>query len=119
MDPINPIAGNPESMNQSDAPTQPTNTPVKKDANTFAVVTVAIFIIFSLSVVAFLYYQNQQLKNIVLDYQNKLNNSPTPTIQDQPTTILEASPSATPTLKPKTATQSATPKSTILPTPIY
>lgn len=119
MDPINPIAGNPESISQTSVSNESHHNPEKKDSSSLAVASVAIFIVLALGIIAFLYYQNQKLKDIVLDYQSKINNTPAPTIQATPPVIFEASPSATPTQKPKTATQSASPKASLVPTPVY
>src|SRR3989344_983895 len=82
MDPINPIAGNPDAISPiSDAPiTQPSSNPVKKESNTLTVVSVAIFVILALGAVVFLYYQNQQLKSMVAGYQTK----PSPTSSSSP-----------------------------------
>jgi hypothetical protein len=46
-----------------------------KDNHWISILAMAIFVIFSLGVVAFLYYQNQQLKNMIVTYQQQ----PTPT----------------------------------------
>jgi hypothetical protein len=71
MDPINPIAGNPEALNES--PTLPNQDKPKsispRDKHWITIVTMAIFVLFSLGVVIFLYYQNQQLKNLLASYQ--------------------------------------------------
>ena len=63
MDPINPIAGNPESVNQNFRPVE------VKQSNSLTVISVALFILMSLGVIAFLYYQNQQLKGMLANYQ--------------------------------------------------
>lgn len=63
MDPINPIAGNPEAVSQT-----PHQSPPKKDSP-MGLIAIAIFILLALSAVAFLYYQNQQLRNMLASYQ--------------------------------------------------
>lgn len=59
--------------------------------NNITILSVAIFILLSLSAVAFLYYQNQQLKSMLASYQ-----TPVPTYSPTPvyTPIESASPSA-------------------------
>jgi hypothetical protein len=96
MDPINPIAGNPEALNPS--PTSPTQ-PISgspRDQHWISILAMAIFVIFALGVVAFLYYQNQQLKNLLASYQPQV--TPTPTASASPTASPEiptvSSPSA-------------------------
>lgn len=79
MDPINPIAGNPEALNQT--PTQPqVNQP--KDTHGITIAAMALFILLALGAVVFLYYQNQQLKNLVASYQTV--SSPAPTATNNP-----------------------------------
>jgi hypothetical protein len=76
--------------------------PSKNDWVTTA--SVAFFILLALGIVGFLYYQNQQLKKIVADYQKT---TPAPT--SSPVEIFQtASPSASP-IKIKVATPSAKP----------
>jgi hypothetical protein len=60
---------------------QPGQTP--KDNHWVSILAMAIFVIFSLGVVAFLYYQNQQLKNMLANYQTPIV-SPTPTATTDP-----------------------------------
>lgn len=58
--------------------------------------SVAVFILLALGIVGFLYYQNQQLKNIIANYQNA-----TPIPSPTPFEVLQsASPSATPSATP-------------------
>jgi Immunoglobulin-like domain of bacterial spore germination len=66
MDPINPIAGNPEALNQNtEAPKVPQP---QKDNHWISILAMAIFVILALGIVAFLYYQNQQLKGMLASY---------------------------------------------------
>jgi hypothetical protein len=51
---------------------------IEKDSHWISILAMAIFVIFSLGVVAFLYYQNQQLKNMLVSYQPTPIASPTP-----------------------------------------
>jgi hypothetical protein len=77
VSPINPIAGNPESLNQN---------PIPRDASDnhwVSILAIAIFVLLALGVVAFLYYQNQQLKSMLASYQTQaipaaVTPSPTP-----------------------------------------
>lgn len=78
MDPINPIAGNPEALNQSPKPVD------AKSSSNITVISMAIFILMSLGVVVFLYYQNQQLKGMLASYQTPTT-SPTPVATTDPT----------------------------------
>lgn len=78
MDPINPIAGNPEALNQS-------GSKPKTNGSGIAILSMAIFILLSLAAVAFLYYQNQELKGMLSGYQTPIT-SPTPTETGDPTT---------------------------------
>jgi hypothetical protein len=78
MDPINPIAGNPEALNQNPTPK------TSNDNHWVSILAMAIFVVFALAVVAFLYYQNQQLKSMLASYQS------------QPTPVASASPTANP-----------------------
>ena len=48
-------------------------------------ISIAIFILLSLGTIGFLWYQNQQLKKMVLSYQHKLQPSTTPTATLKPT----------------------------------
>jgi len=97
MDPINPISGNPEALNTFP---QPSN-----NSNGLTILSLAAFILFSLGVIVFLYYQNQQLKSIISDYQ-KVQITPTPT--GTPVVLETASPSASPK-------STKSPKPTLLP----
>lgn len=68
---------------------QPSNTPVSEPQPTnhssnITVISVAIFILMSLGIIAFLYHQNQQLKAMIMDYQTKMSASPTPTATVNP-----------------------------------
>jgi hypothetical protein len=55
-----------------------------KDNHWVSILAMAIFILFALGVVAFLYYQNQQLKSMLANYQTPVA-SPTPTATTDPT----------------------------------
>jgi hypothetical protein len=77
MDPINPTAGNPEALNQEPSPKATT------DNHWITIVSMAIFVLLSLAAVAFLYYQNQQLKSMLASYQ-------TPTPAPLPSTTPDA-----------------------------
>lgn len=46
--------------------------------------SVAIFILLALAVVGFLYYQNQQLKNLLASYQSQATPTPTATVSPAP-----------------------------------
>ena len=64
--------------------------PVKKekDSHWISILAMAIFIVFSLGVVAFLYYQNQALKSMLASYNTPSPvavASPTPTATPDPT----------------------------------
>lgn len=65
MDPINPVAGNPEALNpKHDFPK------AKKDNNqTVTIASVAVFILLAVCAIVFLYNQNQNLKKKLADYQ--------------------------------------------------
>jgi hypothetical protein len=89
MDPINPIAGSPEALNQNPTPK------AASDNHWVSILAVAIFVLFALGVVAFLYYQNQQLKSMLVSYQTQATPatvapSPTP----NPEMPIVSSPSA-------------------------
>lgn len=79
MDPINPVAGNPEAVSQNPGTLQQA-----KDNHWVSIASMALFVILSLAAVAFLYFQNQKLKNILNSYQSQATPAP------------EASPSPTP-----------------------
>ena len=55
--------------------------------------SVAIFILFAIGIVGYFYYQNQELKKIIADYQKA---TPIPTVISTPLPTMSASPSATP-----------------------
>jgi hypothetical protein len=61
MDPINPVAQSPETP----------QTP--KDSHGVTIAAMAIFVLLSLAAVAFLYYQNQQLKTMLASYQTPVS----------------------------------------------
>jgi hypothetical protein len=78
MDPINPVAGNPESLNPTPVPTQS-----PKDNHWITIASMALFVLMSLGIIIFLYYQNQQLKSMLATYQTQA--SPIPTATADPT----------------------------------
>jgi hypothetical protein len=78
MDPINQISESPEILNPS-----PQSPEKSKSSNSLTIISMAIFILMSLGVIVFLYYQNQQLKSMLESYQTQ--SSPTPTATTDPT----------------------------------
>jgi hypothetical protein len=62
---------------------------VERDDHWISILAMAIFILFSLGVVIFLYYQNQQLKNMLANYQVQPIASPTPTATSDQTANLK------------------------------
>lgn len=101
MDPINPIAGNPEALNSNPViPERP------KDSHGITIAAMAIFVLLALGAVAFLYYQNQQLKTLLASYQSQVNQTTSPSPSAMPTIQETSSPSAS--MKPnRSATPSA------------
>lgn len=99
MDPQAPIE---EPVVPAQIPNSNPKTP--SNPNGITIASMALFVLMSLTVIIFLYYQNQQLKNIVASYQTPFS-SPTPT----PTmTVLEtASPSASPKIMKPSPTASS------------
>lgn len=69
------------SVVSNQQPTPVVNTPSPK--NNITVISMAVFILLSLSVVIFLYYQNQQLKKMLVNYQTP-ELSPTPIATTDP-----------------------------------
>jgi hypothetical protein len=78
MDPINPISESPEALNPTPQPPEKS-----KSSNSLTIISMAIFILMSLGVIVFLYYQNQQLKSMLATYQAQ--SSPTPSATADPT----------------------------------
>ena len=78
------------------APNVPTKTPQVKENSPVATLSVAIFILLALGAVGFLYYQNQQLKNMLASYQTPVPSSTpvTTTIPYVPNEPIVSSPSA-------------------------
>jgi hypothetical protein len=74
VDPINPIAGNPEALNPTPVVPQP-----PKDNHWITIVSMTLFVLMSLGVIVFLYYQNQQLKSMLATYQTQPSPIPTAT----------------------------------------
>ncbi|MCX6704713.1 MAG: PsbP-related protein [Candidatus Woesebacteria bacterium] len=75
------------SVTPIDEPVVPKNPQIpqtERDNHWISILAMAIFVLFSLGVVAFLYYQNQQLKNMLASYQA----TPIPLVS--PTPIAEA-----------------------------
>ena len=73
---------------QQPIPQSPTIQPSNHSSSSVTVISVALFILLSLGVIAFLYYQNQQLKSMLAKYQStnqQINQSPTPTATADPT----------------------------------
>lgn len=58
--------------------------PVPKDNHWMTILSMAVFVLLSLGAVAFLYYQNQQLKGMLANYQTSTA-SPTPVATPDPT----------------------------------
>lgn len=75
MDPINPIAENSESLGNQNPEQQ--KMPSANRSSSITIVSMAIFVLMSLAVVGFLYYQNQQLKSMLAGYQTP---APSPTL---------------------------------------
>lgn len=88
MDPINPTAGNPEAFNTTpqipNISQQTEQEERKNNTNGITILSMAVFILLSLGAVAFLYYQNQQLKEMLANYQTPTT-SPTPVATTDPT----------------------------------
>ena len=61
----------------TNTPSTPIESP-KKDSSGITIAAMAIFVLLALGAVAFLYYQNQQLKTMIASYQTPTT-SPTPT----------------------------------------
>lgn len=74
MDPINPIAGNPEALNQNPVQSIP------KAPSNFPIILFSILTLILLGATGYLYYQNQQLKTMLASYQ-QAQVSPTPSSQ--------------------------------------
>jgi hypothetical protein len=72
MDPTNPTS-----------PEVPVSEPEKKDGHWITIAAMALFVAASLIAVGFLYYQNQQLKNMLASYQTQA--TPTPAATKDPT----------------------------------
>jgi hypothetical protein len=83
-------------------PQQPTVSPslispeppkeVRNGSHWLPIASVTIFILLALSAVAFLYYQNQQLKSLLASYQPQATATPVPTVN--PNIPIVSSPSA-------------------------
>lgn len=68
---------------ETQIPETPQNPQINKDNHWISILAMAIFVLFSLGVVAFLYYQNQQLKSMLASFQPQT--TPTPTASTSPT----------------------------------
>lgn len=92
--PSNEVASEALHGTPLDAPSAIQSGQSPKSSNMLTIVSFAIFILLSLGAVAFLYYQNQQLKTMLANYQTQP--TITPTIKPTETLISTATPSATP-----------------------
>lgn len=81
MDPQQPVIQPVESIISPTSPQLPLS---PKSSNSLTVISMALFILLSLGAVAFLYYQNQQLKTMLASYQTSVA-SPTSTPTADPT----------------------------------
>jgi hypothetical protein len=95
MEPVNPIAENSEEQNNSSQPLNNQTNQPSNNSNGLTILSLAVFILLSLGVIIFLYYQNQQLKSIISNYQN-VQLTPTPVATSTPMVFETASPSASP-----------------------
>jgi hypothetical protein len=77
MDPQVPnvIAESPEIFPVPQTPQSPPSPKKPKDNHWISILAMAIFVVLTLGVVAFLYYQNQALKNMLASYQTPLPSS--------------------------------------------
>ncbi len=89
---MDPQVVNSERAKQIEEPIVPAVQPSNR-LNNITIFSMAIFVLLSLGAVAFLYYQNQQLKQMLANYQNPV---PTPTVAPVYTPMQSASPSASP-----------------------
>lgn len=80
--------------------------PKPKDNHWITIASMAIFVLLSLAVVAFLYYQNQQLKSILKTYQTPL---PSATPEATGTPLYSPVPGATPSASTKPVVTSPKP----------
>jgi hypothetical protein len=80
MDPQAPNVPPPEP----EEPVVPKTSPFK-EISPVTIISVAIFILLALGAIVFLYYQNQQLKNMLANYQSQPTSSPTPAATADPT----------------------------------
>lgn len=115
MDPVNPTAGNPEAFNQTpptpDLSSGEVKPEVKKDNHWITILAMALFVLLAFSAVAFLYYQNQQLKSMLTSYQPTPTASVAPT--SSPTQTGQPSGSATPSATSKPIVTSPKPGSKV------
>lgn len=89
MDPINPIAGNPEALNSASKNKNSSNGLV-------TVLSFAVFVLLALGTIVFLFNQNQTLKKQIAGYQSSPTSTPTLTSSPTPSADLPvvSSPSA-------------------------
>lgn len=69
---------------ETQIPETPQHPQINKDNHWISILAMAIFVLFSLGVVAFLYYQNQQLKKMLVSYQPTPVTSPLVTASPSP-----------------------------------
>jgi hypothetical protein len=115
MDPAGPTTETPEVASQTQTAPEASNEAPKsatKNNSWITILAMALFILSTLSIVAFLYYQNQQLKAMLTDYQTPASGTPTalptisptpevtPSTSGSPTASSEATSSPTPTMSP-------------------
>jgi len=81
MDPINPVAENPETL-KAEGPERAER--VERDNHWIAIVSMALFVLMSLGVVVFLFYQNQQLKSTLASCQAVSAPTPAATVSSTP-----------------------------------
>jgi hypothetical protein len=75
MDPQTPNLSNPTPETPTAIPESP-----KKDSHGITIAAMATFVLLALGAIAFLYYQNQQLKNLLAGYQTQPSPTPTATV---------------------------------------
>ena len=82
MDSTNPVTNNPETLNPAPKISD-YKTEITPSNNWVSILSLAIFILMALGTVAFLYYQNQQLKSMLANYQT--SQTSTPLVTQSPT----------------------------------
>ena len=89
--------------------------PKAQKSHGMTILAMALFVLSSLAMIAFLYYQNQTLKKMLAAYQSQPSPTPvltptpnvTPTVTEIPPATASASASAKPTGQTKACTQEA------------